>query len=86
MHGRMAVETKHELLLRHGAYQRHKNKVAELMNDRLETFHKSHQMAEEQLKRSNDQKSRTFFFNKNGKYQDIIQPAKRTVIDRVTDC
>ena len=37
------------------------------MNDKFEDFHKQNKKAEEHLKRLNDQKSRTFFFNKNGK-------------------
>lgn len=38
------------------------------MNDKFEDFHKGNQQAEENLKRLNDQKARTFFFNKNCKY------------------
>ena len=46
---------------------RHKVKIQELMNDKFEEFHKGNRQAEENLKRVNDQKSRTFFFNKNCK-------------------
>jgi len=37
------------------------------MNDKFEEFHKNNKRAEENLKRINDQKSRTYFFQKNGK-------------------
>lgn len=33
------------------------------MNDKLEEFHKGHRVAEENLKKANDAKSRTFSFN-----------------------
>ena len=46
---------------------RHKVKIQELMNDKFEEFHKGNRQAEENLKRVNDQKARTFFFNKNCK-------------------
>ena len=38
------------------------------MNDKFEEFHKGNKQAEENLKRLNDQKTRSFFFNKNCKY------------------
>lgn len=40
------------------------------MNDKLEEFHKGHRVAEENLKKANDAKSRTFFFNQNGKQNE----------------
>ena len=46
---------------------KHKVKIQELMNDKFEEFHRGNRQAEENLKRVNDQKSRTFFFNKNCK-------------------
>ena len=45
------------------SYTKHKAKIVELMNDKLEEFHKGHRVAEENLKKANDAKSRTFFFN-----------------------
>jgi len=41
---------------------KHKAKIQELMNDKFEEFHRSNKKTEENLKRLNDQKSRTFFF------------------------
>lgn len=63
MQGRQYVETKHELLLRHESYSKHKAKIQELMSDKFEDFHKGNRSAEERLKRANDAKLRTFFFN-----------------------
>mmetsp|Transcript_23403 Transcript_23403/g.31356 ORF Transcript_23403/g.31356 Transcript_23403/m.31356 type:complete len:91 (+) Transcript_23403:69-341(+) len=71
MHGRQYVETKHELLLRYDAYSRHKAKIQELMNDKFEDFHKGNKQAEEHLKRANDAKSRTFYFNQNERQSQI---------------
>ena len=42
------------------------------MNDKFEDFHKGNKEAEDNLKRLNDQKSRTFFFNKNCKWTDFV--------------
>ena len=42
------------------------------MNDKFEDFHNGHKQAEEHLKRANDMKARTFFFNKNGKRNETI--------------
>lgn len=41
------------------------------MNDKFEDFHKQNKRAEEHMKRLNDQKSRTFFFNKNERESQI---------------
>ena len=42
------------------------------MNDKFEDFHKGNKQAEDNLKRLNDQKSRTFFFNKNRKLEIVL--------------
>ena len=49
------------------AFVRHKQKISDLMNDKFEEFHNGNRKAEETLKRLNDQKQKSFFFNKNGK-------------------
>ena len=51
------------------------------MNDKFEDFHKQNKKAEEHLKRLNDQKSRTFFFNKNGKCPN--PPTQKSIHNRL---
>ena len=41
------------------------------MTDKFEDFHKSNKKCEEHLKRLNDQKSRTFFFNNKERESQI---------------
>lgn len=41
------------------------------MNDKFEEFHNGNKRAEDNLKRLNDQKTRTFFFNKNQRDSQI---------------